>query len=170
MAVCKGVTMVTSIAASLPPDQWGTAGRRSSPGSRNLSSLTGPSPAATAVLNKASLRLLCRLILSPPVPQHRAWSPRVSLGRRQVGQGPSVLKTGRPRRYFTAGTNSAARRWRPGAVRGGVLSESPAVRERHAWSCLPSQLQLLPPLELQTRPPVFWALRVGLGSFATPPG
>ena len=68
-----------------------SAGLRSSPGSRNLSSRTGPSPAATAVLKKASLRLLCRLILSPPVPQHKAWSPMMSLGRRQAGQCPSAL-------------------------------------------------------------------------------
>ena len=51
VAPWRGLTTVASMAASLPPAQFGTrtsAGRLSSPGRRNLPSLVGPSPAATA--------------------------------------------------------------------------------------------------------------------------
>ena len=51
VAAWSGLTTVTSRAASLPAAQWGTstsAGRRSAPGMRNLPSLVGPSPPATA--------------------------------------------------------------------------------------------------------------------------
>ena len=61
-----GVTTVISRAASLPPAQFRirtSAGRRSLPGGRNRPALTGPRPAATAVSNKASLRLLWRVFL-----------------------------------------------------------------------------------------------------------
>ena len=85
---------VTSKAAPRPPVQRGTkisAGRRSAPGSKNLPSLLGPSPALTAVSKKASLKALCLLILSPPVPQQRAWSPMTSLRRRQAGHWAGTL-------------------------------------------------------------------------------
>ena len=89
-----GWTTVTSKAASRPPAQRGTkisAGRRSAPGSKNLPSLLGPSPALIAVSKKASLKALCLLILSPPVPQQRAWSPMTSLRRRQAGHWAGTL-------------------------------------------------------------------------------
>ena len=57
------------IAASFPLDQCGTrisAGLWSLPGRRNLPSLVGPRPAATAVSKRASRRALWQLILSPP--------------------------------------------------------------------------------------------------------
>ena len=94
VASWRGWTTVTSKAASRPPAQRGTkisAGRRSAPGSKNLPSLLGPSPALTAVSKKASLKALCLLILSPPVPQQRAWSPMTSLRRRQAGHWAGTL-------------------------------------------------------------------------------
>ena len=100
VASLRGFTTVT---ASRPPAQFvsrTSAGRLSAPGSRNLPSLTGPSPAAIAVSKRASRRLLWRLMRSPPVPQQRAWSPRASLNLKQAGQGPSLVNTGSPRRYL----------------------------------------------------------------------
>ena len=40
--------------------------------------------------------------------------------------GPSLVKTGSPRRYIRACSNSEARRWRPSADRGRVFNQSPA--------------------------------------------
>ena len=64
----------------------GPVGRKTSacllslPGRRNLTTLEGPREAATAVLCRASRRVLCLAILSPSLPHHKAWSPSLSLG------------------------------------------------------------------------------------------
>ena len=94
VATWQGFTTVTSIAASCPAIQWGSstsAGRLSSPGMRNLTSLTGPRPAATAVSWRWSRRWLWREIRSPPEPQHMAWLPKASLKRWQASWIPPSL-------------------------------------------------------------------------------
>ena len=115
LAICSGLTTVTSNAVSRPPDQCGirtTAGFLLSPGSRKRPSLEGARAAATAVLWMASRKLLCLAILSPWKAQQRAWSPRISLGFWQAGYGPALLNTGQPSLYFTMVVNYRDRRWR----------------------------------------------------------
>ena len=102
-----------------------SAGRQSAPGRRNLPSLLGANPAWDAVSKMASLKALCLLILSPPTPQQRAWSPKTLLLQRQEGQGPSRSKMGSPRRYLAARTNSVGRRSSPRAFKGAQFSQSP---------------------------------------------
>ena len=67
-ALWRGLMTVTSKAVSFPPDQCGirmSAGLPSWPGNRKCPSFVGARAAATAVLWRVSLRLLCCAILSP---------------------------------------------------------------------------------------------------------
>ena len=66
----------------------------------HLCFLVGSSLAAIEVWKTVSCRWLLRAILSPPVPQHIALSPRRSLSLVQAGQGPSRSKTVRPSLYL----------------------------------------------------------------------
>ena len=50
----------------------------------------GARDAFEATSNMRSRRRSCLAILSPLFEQERAWSPHLSLGRPQAGQGPSV--------------------------------------------------------------------------------
>ena len=66
----------------------------------HLCFLVGSSLAAIEVWKTVSCRWLLRAILSPPVPQHIALSPRRSLSLMQAGQGPSRSKTVRQSLYL----------------------------------------------------------------------
>ena len=171
VATCRGLTTVTSSAASFPPTQCGSstsAGRLSSPGMRNLTSLAGPSPAATAVSWRWSLRWLWREMCSPPEPQHMAWFPCLSLRRWHAGQGPSMLYKGRPRRYLATITNSWGRRCSPRAVLGTTFNQSPA------WHLRPSLLVSVldmsrPPTNCQKTPTNLMVAFSGANSYSGSP-
>ena len=122
---------MTSRQASLPPAHLGmrrSAGLASLPGRRNRPSLTGASEAATAVWYRASRRRLWRAILSPWLPQPRAWSPMMSEGWWHAGHGDSSLKTGMPSRYLRAMVNSCPLSKSPREGLGTTVNQSAARR------------------------------------------
>ena len=128
VASWTGRVTVTCSAALRPPAQTVmrmSVGPSAVPGRRVFPSLVGARLASTAVLEMPFRIWLCLKILSPPVPQQRAWSPMMSLGARQAGQGPAEENKGRPRQNLAAVTNSSGLRGSPRAGRGVQLSHSP---------------------------------------------
>ena len=71
------------------------------------------------------------------MPQHRLWSPRVSLGLLQAGQGRAALYTGMPSLTLVEVVNCSPRRWRPMMGMGGQLSHLPAWGRDTEASLLP---------------------------------